>query len=83
VEIRNSLRDLKIMYRKIGISGSRLAWHALRHTFAVNFIRDGGDVFSLQRILGHASLEMTKRYVNLQTEDLKLKHLKHATLLSQ
>ena len=33
-----------------------------------------GDVFRLQRILGHTTLEMTRRYVNLQTEDLSAVH---------
>lgn len=45
--------------------------HAFRHTFAKNWIRNNGDVFRLQKILGHKSLEMTRRYVNLFSDDLK------------
>lgn len=45
--------------------------HALRHTFAKNWIRNTGDVFRLQKLLGHSSLEMTRRYVNMFSEDLK------------
>ena len=44
------------------------------HTFAVNYLRKGGSVFHLQKMLGHSSLEMTRRYANLMTEDLQAVH---------
>lgn len=39
--------------------------HVLRHTFASHFIQQGGNILTLQRILGHASLTMTMRYAHL------------------
>lgn len=39
--------------------------HLLRHTFATRYIERGGDIYSLQSILGHTSLEMVKKYVHL------------------
>jgi site-specific recombinase XerD len=48
--------------------------HICRHTFSVRYLVNGGDVFSLQKILGHSSLEMTRRYVNLASGDVKDKH---------
>ncbi|MCY1203889.1 Tyrosine recombinase XerC [compost metagenome] len=39
--------------------------HVLRHTFASHFMANGGNILSLQKILGHASLSMTMRYAHL------------------
>ncbi|ULH16650.1 tyrosine-type recombinase/integrase [Deinococcus sp. KNUC1210] len=50
--------------------------HAFRRGFAVEFLRNGGDVFTLQQIMGHASLDMTRRYVSFLDEDLKSAHLR-------
>ncbi|SEJ92617.1 integrase/recombinase XerD [Deinococcus reticulitermitis] len=50
--------------------------HTFRRGFAVEFLRNGGDVFTLQQILGHSSLEMTRRYVTFLDEDLKAAHLR-------
>jgi site-specific recombinase XerD len=56
---------LERLAKKAGLTGVRVSPHTLRHTFATNFIRNGGDVFSLQRILGHASIETCMIYVHL------------------
>lgn len=55
--------------RKRGVE--KTSAHALRHTFAKLYILNGGDTFRLQKILGHATLEMTRHYVNLYGSDLK------------
>jgi len=60
--------------KKAEISGVRCSPHTFRHTAAVKFLRNGGDVFSLQRMLGHASLEMTRRYCELADVDVKRAH---------
>ena len=44
--------------------------HDLRHTFAFSFIQGGGTEFTLQTMLGHTSLSMTRKYVNLAGADL-------------
>ena len=50
--------------------------HRLRHTAAVAFLRGGGDVFALQRILGHSTLAMTRNYVTLTDTDVKAAHMR-------
>jgi integrase/recombinase XerD len=52
------------------ITGVRCSPHTFRHTFAVNFLRLGGDTFSLQQALGHTSLTMTSKYVYLTEGDV-------------
>ena len=42
-----------------------ITFHGLRHTFASHWVMNGGDLFRLQKILGHRSVEMTLRYAHL------------------
>lgn len=58
---------VKQLFRKLKSRSGipRLHPHLLRHTFATRYIERGGDIYSLQSILGHTSLEMVKKYVHL------------------
>lgn len=47
------------------------ATHVLRHTFASHFVMRGGNILTLQKILGHASLAMTMRYAHLSPDHLQ------------
>jgi len=49
--------------------------HTFRSTKAVLYLRNGGDPFSLQKMLGHSSLVMTRRYSNLADSDVRRQHL--------
>jgi integrase/recombinase XerD len=73
--VRNSERDFKVMCGQAGIVGVRASWHTLRHSFAVNYLRKGGNLYYLQRILGHSSITTTERYLrSLGIADLQKVH---------
>lgn len=46
-------------------------WHDLRHTFASWFMMRGGNIYTLQKLLGHSSIAMTERYSHLASGHLK------------
>jgi integrase/recombinase XerD len=65
---------LKRLEKKANLSGIGVNPHRFRHTFAREFLVNGGNIFSLQKILGHSSLEVVKMYVNLMTNDILNQH---------
>jgi len=79
---RNALRDVKGLCWKLGFTPPARTLHAFRHSFSVNYLRRGGSVFHLQKVLGHSTLEMTRRYANLVTTDLQAVH-ERVSLLSK
>ncbi len=64
--------------KKAGITGVRVSPHTFRHTMAVTFLRNGGDVFILQRILGRSQLEAVRGYVNLAQPDISRVHRRNS-----
>jgi integrase/recombinase XerC/integrase/recombinase XerD len=69
----NTIKMLFVrLRRRSGIR--RLHPHLLRHTFATSYLVAGGDVFTLQAILGHTTLEMTRRYVSLASSQVNIQH---------
>lgn len=72
---RNALRDVKAIGKRLGITGVRFSFHTLRHSFAVTYLRRGGNLEFLRRILGHSSILTTQRYLrSLGVEDLTKVH---------
>lgn len=69
---------LKRIARKSDVT--RLHAHLCRHTFATRFLNNGGDIFTLQQILGHSTLEMVRHYANVSSSQIQLQHLKCSPL---
>ena len=61
-----------------GLSGAKLGPHLLRHTFATEYCRSGGNVRILQEIMGHEHLETTMVYVHLAGRDAANDHAIHS-----
>ncbi|MEH7401603.1 tyrosine-type recombinase/integrase [Gottfriedia acidiceleris] len=58
--------------RKLGIE--RIHPHMFRHTFARNYVLNGGDIFTLQKILDHADIQTTRKYVQVDNEHIRNQH---------
>lgn len=65
---------VKKALQQIGITGGKLGSHRLRHTFGRLWVARGGDIRSLQIILGHASITTTQKYTALAMSDVMHKH---------
>jgi integrase/recombinase XerD len=65
-----ALRNLvNLCAKRAGVP--RATVHKFRHTFAINFLRNGGSVLELQRILGHEQLSTVRIYASLADSDIQ------------
>ena len=65
---------LKRLGRRAGVPNCGA--HRFRHTFAIQYLRNGGDIYTLKRIIGHKSFYMVQRYLQLSDTDAKRAHQK-------
>lgn len=65
---------------RAGIAGPKRGPHLLRHSLATNFLADGGDVFTLQRIMRHTDIGTTQKYVHLAMRTVVKRHYEHSPL---
>lgn len=63
-------RRFKMAQKKAGILNI-IRFHDLRHTFASNFMMNNGNLFDLQKLLGHTKNDMTMRYAHLSPDHLQ------------
>jgi site-specific recombinase XerD len=68
------LQLIERLGKKANVQGVRCSPHTFRHTFAIEFLRNGGNVFTLKQILGHTGLQVTNRYAALAQADIQSQH---------
>ncbi|MFL6556662.1 MAG: tyrosine-type recombinase/integrase [Bacillus sp. (in: firmicutes)] len=62
------------------MTNKRVSPHTIRHTGALFYILNGGEPFTLQRILGHSHMNMVRRYVQMTNMDVQNQHSAHSPL---
>ena len=76
-----TVRDNLRVYGQVAkITNKRVSPHTILHTGALFYILNGGDPFSLQRILGHSHMNMVRRYVQMTNMDVQNQHSAHSPL---
>jgi site-specific recombinase XerD len=72
----NGLRLLLDRRAKLAKLENKPSLHDFRRAFALNMLRNGVDIFALQRLMGHADLQIMRRYLAQNDQDNQLAHMR-------
>ena len=77
-----TLNTVKMIFSKLSRSSGikRLHAHLCRHTFSINYLMNGGDIFSLREILGHTTLEMVNYYLHFTSSQITAQHHRYSPM---
>jgi len=77
-----SVNTIKLVFSRLANKSGvdRLHAHLCRHTFAINYLLNGGDIFSLKEILGHTTLDMVNHYLHFTSTQITDQHRKYSPM---
>ena len=77
-----TVNTMKLVFSRLAKKSGvdRLHAHLCRHTFAINYLLNGGDIFSLKEILGHTTLDMVNHYLHFTTSQITAQHHKYSPM---
>lgn len=77
-----TVNTIKLLFSRLAKRSGveRLHAHLCRHTFAINYLLNGGDIFSLKEILGHTTLEMVNHYLHFTSSQIMTQHHKYSPM---
>jgi len=77
-----TVNTVKLVFSRLSESSGieRLHAHLCRHTFAINYLLNGGDIFSLREILGHTTLDMVNHYLHFTSAQITSQHQKYSPM---
>jgi len=77
-----TVNTVKLLFSRIAKRSGvkRLHAHLCRHTFAINYLMNGGDIFSLREILGHTTLDMVNHYLHFTSSQITAQHHKYSPM---
>lgn len=68
-------REFRLQCERAGV---KFTPYQLRHTFATYFVANGGDIFTLQELMGHSDIRMTRRYTEIDSTTKRRQHQNHS-----
>jgi len=77
-----TVNSVKLVFSRLAKRSGveRLHAHICRHTFAINYLLNGGDIFSLREILGHTTLDMVNHYLHFTSCQITDLHHKYSPM---
>jgi len=77
-----TVNTVKLLFSRLSKRSGveRLHAHLCRHTFAINYLLNGGDIFSLREILGHTTLDMVNHYLHFTSSQITAQHDKYTPM---